>query len=232
MQVYAWMDFQVLIFGIWLQKCFILHQTNWLNNTKAQGQGNLSRQIKTKNLWITRFLSVQGKLQHQDTQETQEIFKTRKPKVEFGHIISMYHQTLYLTWRKSSRLWDNLLVEVRRVIWMTSMWIQRYGIFVSVTLQAADHPGQDFFGKSAINQESTLEVCETIISNDREVDQGSVRNYRIVHDWLEAAHVERDYTVNCQSCSICDCQNLRLFRLSAVSWRYQYWTSPSMEKQD
>ena len=28
MQVYAWMEYQLLIFGIWLLKCFILHETN------------------------------------------------------------------------------------------------------------------------------------------------------------------------------------------------------------
>ena len=37
-------------------------------------------------------------------QELQESKKTRKPKAEFGHISSMYHLTVHLTWRKSSRL--------------------------------------------------------------------------------------------------------------------------------
>ena len=50
------------------------------------------------------------------TQELQEIQKTRKTKAEFGHTISMYHQTVYLTWRKSSRLQDKLMAEIRRMI--------------------------------------------------------------------------------------------------------------------
>ena len=57
----------------------------------------------------------------------QEIQKARKPMAELGHIFSMYHQTVYLTWRKSSRLWDKLVVEVRWMIWITSMWTQLYG---------------------------------------------------------------------------------------------------------
>ena len=50
----------------------------------------------------------------QETQELQEIQKTRKPTAEFGHTMSLYHQTVYLTWRKSSRLWDKLMAKVRR----------------------------------------------------------------------------------------------------------------------
>ena len=40
----------------------------------------------------------------QEIWKLQKIQKNRNPKVEFGHIISMYHLTVYLTWRKSSRL--------------------------------------------------------------------------------------------------------------------------------
>ena len=35
--------------------------------------------------------------------ETQKIPKIQNPKVELGHIISENHQTVYLTWRRSSR---------------------------------------------------------------------------------------------------------------------------------
>ena len=55
-------------------------------------------------------------------------------------------------------------------------------------------------GKITINQESTFEIFETGTSSDWEVDHGSDRNYSIDHDWLAAAFVERDYSVNWQSC--------------------------------
>ena len=64
------------------------------------------------------------------------------------------------------------------------------------------------------------------------VDHGSDRNYWTDHDWSAAACVERDNSIDWQSCSVCHCQNLRLFCFSAVSGRYQWWTSQSMEKQD
>ena len=53
--------------------------------------------------------TVQGNLSHQDTkdipetQELQEIQKTRKPRANFGHITSIFQQTVCLTWTRSSR---------------------------------------------------------------------------------------------------------------------------------
>ena len=46
MQVYAWMEIQLLIFGIWLWKCFILLQTN-STTPRDEVQGNLSRDTKS-----------------------------------------------------------------------------------------------------------------------------------------------------------------------------------------
>ena len=58
----------------------------------------------------------------------------------------------------------------------TAIW----GILMTVTLQAV-------YGESAVYQESTIDVCETVDPNDWEVDQRSHRNYRIVHDWLKSS---------------------------------------------
>ena len=111
--------------------------------------------------------------------------------------------------------------------------IQQCGVFfMSVTLQAAVHLGKDYTEKSAIYQESTQEFLDTVISSDWEVDHKSDRSYWTDHDWLAAACEERDDSAERQSCSVCNCQNLRLFWLCAMSGRYQYWTIPSMGKQD
>ena len=83
-----------------------------------------------------------------------------------------------------------------------------------------------------IYQETTLEVCETVVSNNWEVDQGSNRNYRSDHDWLEAASVESNNSIMWQSCWYYERQNLRLFWLSAMSGWYQWQTSGSLGKQD
>ena len=47
------------------------------------------------------------------------------------------------------------------------------------------------FGKPTIYLESTLEVCETILSDNWKVDQSSGGDHRFVHDWLEPVYVER-----------------------------------------
>ena len=48
----------------------------------------------------------------------------------------------------------------------TAIW----GIFMSVTLQAAVHLGKDDTENFTIRQESTQEIFETVISSDSEVD--------------------------------------------------------------
>ena len=81
-------------------------QRRVLKDDKGYSTGCLYRETCP---WIIRRPSVQGNLSHQDTkdiqenQEIQEIQKTRKPKTEFGHIITTYHQTVFLRWIRSSR---------------------------------------------------------------------------------------------------------------------------------
>ena len=73
------------------------------------------------------------------------------------------------------------------------------GIFMSVTLQAAVHPGKNYTENFSIYQESTQEIFETIISSDSEVMITDMTYY-----W-------RDDSADRHSCSVCNCQNLRLF---------------------
>ena len=110
----------------------------------------------------------------------------------------------------------------------TAMWC----IFMSFTLQAAVRLDKEY----TVNLRSTknqpkksvrqlFQVTQRLITDETE-------NYWIGNDWLAAACVERDDSAHWQSCSVCYCQNLRLFWLSAMSWRYQYWTSQCVGKQD
>ena len=75
------------------------------NKCQSRRSVEFSRMAKRMLYWM----DVQGNLSHQgtkdiqETQELQEIQKTRKPKTKIGHIFTMYHQTVYLTWTKSSR---------------------------------------------------------------------------------------------------------------------------------
>ena len=107
----------------------------------SSAQGNLRQWTRIRSLWIDgkNLLSAQCNLWQLNTKDVEEISKFLKhqkiqnPKVEFGHIISVCHQT-----RKSSRRkpTDNLkCLDVNIAVW---------GIFVSVTLQAAVHLGRDY----------------------------------------------------------------------------------------
>ena len=58
-----------------------------------------------------------------------------------------------------------------------------------------------FFAKPTIYQESTFEVCETVISDNWKVDQRSGGDHRFVHGWLEPACVERIISTVWQSCA-------------------------------
>ena len=85
----------------------------------TSAQGNMSRQIKTRNLWI-----IQDSL-YRETCSSRIRRISMKPRNSrrfrrFGTQKSnlatsfMYHQTVYLTWSKSSRLSNKLMVEVRQ----------------------------------------------------------------------------------------------------------------------
>ena len=65
-----------------------------------------------------------------------------------------------------------------------------WGMFMTVTLQAAVHLGNDFFGESTFYQTSATTNSETIVRCDKEVDQKAERNSRYIHDQLENLRYE------------------------------------------
>ena len=90
-----------------------------------------------------------------------------------------------------------------------------WSIFISVTLQAAVHLGKDYTENLRSNKNQPLksvrqffEVTERLITDQTET---SGRQQPM---WRETT----------QSCSVCNCQNLRLFWLSAMSeWFVCVW---------
>ena len=94
----------------------------------------------------------------------------------------------------------------------TAIW----GIYLSVTLQATVHLGIDYTEnlRSATNKPKK----SFRLSSDSEVDHWPDWNYRNCNDWLAAAHVERRDSADWQSCSVCNCQNFRLFLTQCYVW--------------
>ena len=152
----------------------------------------------------------------QDIQELQETQKTRKPKAmtKIGHTISIFHQMKCCMEKVFSILrqrYGRSPTDQMKDLDVKHCKMENMYVCQSSSCSSS---WDRLHGKSAICQESTL---ETVMSSDWEVDQGADRNYWTGHAWLTAAYVQRDYSVNWQSCSICNCQNLRLFWLSAIS---------------
>ena len=111
-------------------------------------------------------------------------------------------------------------VSARRMKWRnldvnTAVW----GMFMSVTIQGAVHLGKDyteFFLRYSKNQRKKSLRHPFQVIEKLNTDQTGITD----HDWLAAICAERDDSGNWQSCSICNCQNLRLCRLSAMSGRH------------
>ena len=77
-----------------------------------------------------------GKPLSQNIQDIQETQETQEPKAmtKIGHTISRLQQITCCTWRRSSRSWDKDTVAVRRIKWKTSMWTQRYRVYLCLSL--------------------------------------------------------------------------------------------------
>ena len=78
-QVYAWMEFPLLIFGIWLKKCFILHQTN---STTPKIRSH--RETCRGTLHMKKTKSNQARLSGSECEETRRVtpHQTSTPKTE------------------------------------------------------------------------------------------------------------------------------------------------------
>ena len=92
-------------------------------------------------------------LSTKDVQEIPKIQKIQNPKVEFGHIVSENHQTVYLTWRKSF-----------------------CGIFMSVSLQAAIHLRRDFsLNLRSVKNQSSKSVEQLFRTTEKMIKEQTER---------------------------------------------------------
>ena len=109
-------------------------------------------------------------------------------------------------------------------------------IFMNVTLQAAVSSSWSRLSRQSTNyQESTLEVCETVISNDWKLikDQTEISGLtKIDFFWKKKTYVEIDDSNMWQRDWDYESQNLCFRRLGAVSGKYQWPTSRSLEQQN
>ena len=109
-----------------------------------------------------------------------------------------------------------------------------WGTFLSVSLRAAVHLGRDFSAnlRSTKNQQKKswrqlFQVTQKLITDQTEITGITTTDWR-QRMWRETTLLT-DRAVHFATAKK---KNLRLFWLSAMSGRYQYWTSQSMGKQD
>ena len=111
---------------------------------------------------------------HPEVQKFQGILKLEE---ETGHIIFICLQQLCLTWRKSIRSYDKCTAEVQRMTCIASTWIARYGVYSWTSRFKPQFTSwSKLYGECTMYQESTPEVCETVVPSDWKVDHGSERN--------------------------------------------------------
>ena len=154
----------------------------------------------------------------QDIQEHQETQETRKPK---AMQISIFHQIMCCTWRKSSRSWDKDMFAVRRMKWKASMWTQLFGKYLCLSL----------FKLQFIKGKITRTVCDLPRTNLWNHVNGyfkwlrgwsRIRQKSVVWPRLITKEPESDWDY--------ECQNLCLRRLGALSGKCQWPTSRSLEE--
>ena len=72
------------------------------------------------------------------------------------------------------------MAEVQRMTWMTSTWTPLYGYIHERHASSSSSSWSSLYGEFTIYQESTPEVCKTVIPSDWKVDQGSARWPRLI----------------------------------------------------
>ena len=125
------------------------------------------------------------------------------------------------------------------MIWKTSMWTQLFGVYLCLSLFKL----QFILGKflrtmcdlprinTWIFLKQLFQMSERLIT-----DQIEITGLTTI-DWKQLMWRERDNSVMTtllcdRAVQICEFQNLRLFRPSALSGRHQWQTSRSLGKQD
>ena len=102
----------------------------------------------------------------QENPKFQKIQEIQNLKVELGHIISIYHQTMCLTWREYSRsvkkICDQKPTEdLKDLDVITAIWC----MFMCHT-SSCSSSWTGLFNEFAIRQKSIFEVCGTIIPDN------------------------------------------------------------------
>ena len=136
-----------------------------------------------------------------------------------------------LLMEKVSRPWGKDMVAVQRIEWKTSRWTQRYGVYLCLSLFKLQFISGKITQKIWHLPRITpwnlwdFQVTERLIT-----DQTEGTGLTTV-DWQQFMWRETTLLTD-RAVQLCNCQNLRLFWLSAMSGRYQWRTSQSMGKQD
>ena len=108
----------------------------------------------------------------------------------------------------------------------TAIW----SIFMYVTLQAAVHLGKDYTENLGSTKNHTLKSLRLFQVTERLITDQTEGTGLTTIDWQQFMWRETTLLTD-RAVQFCNCQNLRLFWLGAMSGRYQWRTSQSMGKQ-
>ena len=201
----------------------------------ATDESQKSLEFSESASWSNHEKEVSGKLVASRNSDNSWYSKdgSRKTATSFSCL-----QQMYLTWRKSFRSDDKFLAEVQRITWMTSTSTSLYGVYswMSHSKLQLVHLGRDFLDSQRITKNQLLKSAKQLFQMTESwsrIRQKSVVGPRLIFfEKKKKAYVEIDDSTMWQRDWDYECQNLCLRRLGAVSGKYQWPTSRSLEQQN
>ena len=112
---------------------------------------------------------------HQSRSEPKRWAKRmQEQKEEEINVAKSKPTAMNLTWKKSSRSYERFTAEVQRMTWTTSTWTPLYGVYSWTSRFKQQFILVETIWRSfTFYQESTPEICETVMPSDWKVDRGS-----------------------------------------------------------
>ena len=198
-----------------------------------QPQGNLSLQKRNQGMWTFPSLKLGVIIKKRKSWGDPLLIKkaTAKrcassesdcrgsPKAERqnGHIVYTCLQPQFIIWKQSSRSSGQSTDENMTTLWMIWTWMWLFwGIFLNVTLRAAEHLGHDYEANLWHVKNNLRHSVGQLFNETGKTDQWTKRNHLCKHYKIEICYVDVDEPIVWKSLSDHQLQSLRSLRLCAL----------------